>query len=84
MNKKIIAAVLMASLFLQSCATVFGGRITECQRHKPAPGKPRRSIRPVALAADIVLLGAIGVGIDFLTHAIYRPCGKDVVPMKKK
>jgi hypothetical protein len=57
---------------MSSCATVLGGRVTEYQRTKPAPGQPQREIRAGALIADVLFFwpGAI---IDFVTGAIYRP-----------
>ena len=48
-------------------------KVSECQRTKPAPGKPARELRAGALIADILLFwpGAI---VDFATGAIYKPC----------
>lgn len=68
--KSFVALALLASM--SSCATVLGGRVTEYQRTKPAPGKPAREIRSAALIADVLLFwpGAI---VDFVTGAIYRP-----------
>ena len=68
--KSFVALALLVSM--SSCATVLGGRVTEYQRTKPAPGKPAREIRSAALIADVILFwpGAI---IDFATGAIYRP-----------
>ena len=65
-----VALAILASM--SSCATVLGGRVTEYQRTKPAPGQPQREIRGGALIADVLLFwpGAI---IDFVTGAIYRP-----------
>jgi UPF0716 family protein affecting phage T7 exclusion len=71
---KITAVVLIASS-LSSCATVFGGRVSECQRTKPAAGQPARAIRGGALVADILLFWP-GVIVDFATGAIYKPCDK--------
>lgn len=67
------AAILLLVLSLSSCATVFGGKVSECQRTKPAAGQPTRAIRAGALIADILLFfpGAI---VDFATGAIYKPC----------
>lgn len=67
--------VLLLILSLNGCATVFGGKVTEYQRTKPAPGEPQRKIRVGALIADIILFwpGAI---VDFATGAIYKPEGK--------
>ncbi len=76
--KKILGkafAILLVASMLSSCATVFGGRVTSCQRTKPAAGQPSREVRAGALIADILLFwpGAI---VDFATGAIYRPCDK--------
>jgi len=89
--KNLFLSLCLASLVLSSgCATVFGGKITECQRTKPAPGQPARAIRVVALAADIIVptVAALSVGVfpfgvivwtgvDCIDHAIYKPCDKD-------
>lgn len=60
---------------ISSCATIFGGPVTEYQRTKPGPGEPQRKVRAGALIADIILFwpGAI---VDFATGAIYKPEGK--------
>ncbi|HMC02281.1 MAG TPA: hypothetical protein VKN14_14675 [Flavobacteriaceae bacterium] len=65
-------AILLMSLALTNCATVFGGKVTQYQKTKPADGEPQRPVRVVALIADIVLFwpGAI---VDFATGAIYKP-----------
>ncbi|QCR24812.1 hypothetical protein C1N53_01195 [Pontibacter sp. SGAir0037] len=57
---------------MSSCATVFGGPVTEYQRTKPVAGQPQRQVRAGALIADILLFwpGAI---VDFATGAIYKP-----------
>lgn len=77
MRKKIfnVAAGILVAATLSSCATVFGGQISECQRTKPAPGEPARAVRGGALIADILLFwpGAI---VDFATGAIYKPCDR--------
>jgi hypothetical protein len=76
--KKILAkafAVLLVASVLSSCATVFGGRVTSCQRTKPATGQPAREVRAGALIADILLFWP-GTIVDFATGAIYRPCDK--------
>jgi hypothetical protein len=74
MKVKNLLILLMCMCFLQSCATVFGGAITDCQRHKPDYGEPKRKVRPVALAADIITYPVICLPIDFITGAIYKPC----------
>ena len=65
-----MAIAILASM--SSCATVFGGRVTEYQRTRPLAGQPQREIRAGALIADVILFwpGAI---VDFATGAIYRP-----------
>jgi hypothetical protein len=70
LTKSIFAFAILASM--SSCATVFGGRVTEYQRNKPLAGQPHREIRAGALIADVILFwpGAI---VDFATGAIYRP-----------
>jgi len=77
MKKKFINAfaLFVIAATLSSCATVFGGTVSECQKTKPTAGEPARSVRGVALVADILLFwpGAI---VDFATGAIYKPCGK--------
>lgn len=69
-----ISAIVLIAATLSSCATVFGGRVSDCQRTKPAPGQPARAVRAGALIADIVLFWP-GTIVDFVTGAIYRPCG---------
>lgn len=70
-----ISAIVLITASLSSCATVFGGKVSECQRTKPAAGQPARQVRAGALIADILLFwpGAI---VDFATGAIYKPCDK--------
>jgi len=77
MKKRVfnVIALVLITITLSSCATVFGGKVSECQKTKPAAGQPARSVRGVALVADILLFwpGAI---VDFATGAIYKPCDK--------
>lgn len=70
---KLFALVLLTVIALESCATVFGGRVSDCQRTKPNKGQPKREIRAAALIID-VCLGAVWVAVDFITGAIYKPC----------
>ena len=75
-RQAVVAGLLAVSLSsLSSCATIFGGPVSEYQRTKPAAGQPQRNVRVGALIADIVLFwpGAI---VDFATGAIYKPQGK--------
>jgi hypothetical protein len=78
MKKRISKPMLALSLFsasilFNSCATVFGGQVSDCQRTKPSVGEPSRKVRAGALIADVLLFwpGAI---VDFATGAIYKPC----------
>lgn len=67
LTRSLLAIAILASM--SSCATVFGGRVTEYQRTRPAPGQPQREVRVGALIADVILFwpGAI---VDFATGAI--------------
>ena len=76
--KKLVNFVIVSacSCFLfSSCATVFGGRVSDSQRTKPKDGEPSRAIRGGALIADIVLFWP-GTIVDFATGAIYKPAKK--------
>jgi len=83
MKKKILNALafLTIAFTLSSCATVFGGQVSTCQRTRPAAGQPAREIRGAALVADILLFWP-GAVIDFATGAIYRPCNSDKVTIR--
>ena len=70
-----ISTVLLIVLTLSSCATVFGGKVSQCQKTKPVAGQPSRSVRGGALVADILLFWP-GTLVDFATGAIYKPCNK--------
>lgn len=79
--KKIIIAVMLISYLFTSCATLTGGEITTCQKHKPETNEPKRKLRPAPLVTGIVLtplfVGAISLIVDFSTRAIYKPCGNE-------
>lgn len=77
---KVLVAALLCCTF-SSCATLFGGSITQAQRTKPLPGEPSRPIRAVALIADILLFWPSAV-VDFATGAIYKPERPAVVEKK--
>lgn len=64
--------IVVACASLSSCATLFGGKVTEYQKTKPAPGEPKRELRIGALVAD-VLLFLPSLAVDFATGAIYKP-----------
>ncbi len=69
----ILLASLTLASSLSSCATVFGGRVTDVQKRKPMPGEPQRRVRAGALIADIMLFPLISIPVDFATGAIYKP-----------
>ena len=71
---KNLLVVLLASftLFSSSCATIFGGKVSDYQRTKPAQGQPARKIRVVAFLGD-VCFGLVPLIVDVATGAIYRP-----------
>jgi hypothetical protein len=72
----LLAIVLFSTIFYcTGCATVFGGRVSDCQRTKPASGEPSRRIRAAAMIADILLFWP-GLIVDFATAAIYKPCNR--------
>jgi len=77
----LIALTLLSSL--SSCATIFGGEITEAQRTPPKAGEPKRAVRAVPLIADILLF-LPGLAVDFITGAIYKPEGNGIMPVEKK
>jgi hypothetical protein len=68
--KTLVLAVMVFSF--TSCATILGGKITDCQKTKPATGK--RQVRVAALVIDIITGGIVWPAIDFATGAIYKPC----------
>lgn len=68
--------LLLAGMTLTntSYATLFGGKRTQCQQTKPLAGQPSRSVRTAALVGDILLFFPIGLIVDFVNGAIYKPC----------
>lgn len=75
--------MILASLMLSSCATLFGGKVTEHQKTRPAPGEPARQIRIVPLVFDLLLFWP-SLAIDFATGAIYKPLKNSDQPAKKE
>jgi hypothetical protein len=73
MKKIILRQFLIIAILasMSSCATVFGGRVTQYQKIKPRGGQ-KREVRTGALIADILLFWP-GTIVDFATGAIYRP-----------
>jgi hypothetical protein len=49
-------AVVLIATSLSSCATVFGGPVSACQRTKPAAGQPARAVRGGALVYVVKLI----------------------------
>jgi hypothetical protein len=76
--KKILLLYLAVTLLCSSCATLFGGKITNCQRAKPLRDQPSRKLRPVAFAFDVLFFPALIV--DFTNCKIYKPCDADPMP----
>jgi hypothetical protein len=72
----ILAILLLVAVILPSCATLFCGPVSACQRTKPAAGEPQREVRVGALVLDILLFWP-GVIVDFATAAIYKPCNRE-------
>lgn len=72
-SSALVLALIGTTMIFSSCATVFGGSVSDCQRTKPSSGEPSRKVRAGALIADVLLFwpGAI---VDFATGAIYKPC----------
>lgn len=69
--KKIVLALIVATTF-SSCATICGGRITKHQTTKPKSDEPKRRVRVAPLILNAWFF-PLGIGIDFLTGAAYKP-----------
>jgi len=63
-------AVIAVVLTTSSCGTILGGKITDCQKSKPATG--HRQMRWAAFIFD----GPWGWAVDFATGGMYKPCDK--------
>ncbi|HTA26419.1 MAG TPA: hypothetical protein VK809_01430 [Bacteroidia bacterium] len=70
--KKMLLFGAVVSFYCTSCATIFDGKITNCQRDKPSAGQHVRKIKPVAFAFDVLFFP--GLIIDFSNCSIYKPC----------
>ncbi|MDQ3289900.1 MAG: hypothetical protein M3Q05_01285 [Bacteroidota bacterium] len=68
--------ILVACSMLSSCATLFGGKVTEYQKTRPAPGQPQRELRIGAFIADLLIFWP-SLAVDFATGAIYKPKPSD-------
>jgi PBP1b-binding outer membrane lipoprotein LpoB len=69
---KNVIAIGLVAIMMSSCATVFGGKVTDSQKRKPLAGEKQREVRVGALIADIILFWP-GLIVDFATGAIYKP-----------
>jgi len=63
--------LLIGSMMLPSCATILGGKLTDCQKQKPSTGS--RQVRVGFLVADL-FFGVVPLVVDFATGAVYKPC----------
>lgn len=76
-SKKTLIVLLFVMIIANSCGTILGGKISQCQKTKPLPGQPSREIRIGALIGDIIFLAPyITIPVDFATGGIYKPCKK--------
>lgn len=78
MKKYLSILLLCICLFECSCATFFGGEITDCQKRR---NNKSRQIRPVALMSDLIFgmfLFEINTLVDFMDGAMYKPCLNNV------
>jgi PBP1b-binding outer membrane lipoprotein LpoB len=66
-------SIITLAILLSGCATILGGKTTTYQKTKPTNGQPQRQVRIGYLIADAVLSGPVGLAVDFVTGAIYKP-----------
>ncbi|MHA7130729.1 hypothetical protein [Algoriphagus namhaensis] len=69
-----LLAIALLVISMSSCATIFGGPVSEYQRTKPEDGEPQRKVRTGALIADAIIFFPSLI-VDFATGAIYKPEG---------
>lgn len=77
MKTTISTTLIFLTLLQSGCGTLYGGRISDCQKHRPPQGQPSRAIRGVAFTFDVVtgiFLFEIPTIVDFADGAIYKPC----------
>ena len=67
--KKIAILLVASAILFNSCGTICGGKITDCQKQGPG-----RQIRPAALIFDLLTFPIIGLVVDFADGAMYVPC----------
>lgn len=70
----IILSFGLTLTIFSGCGALYGGHISDCQKHTPARDEPKRQIRPAALVFDILSSPIIALPIDFATGGIYKPC----------
>lgn len=76
MRKQVLTLTALSLVVLMSsCATLFGGKVSDYQRTKPKEGEPSRKMRVGAFIADLLLFPP-ALAVDFGTGAIYKPEGK--------
>jgi hypothetical protein len=74
--EKLLVMATTICLF-SSCATLCGGKISDCQKTKPQPGQPKRVLRwYTVVPVPPFQWGPVGMLIDVLDGAAYRPCKK--------
>ncbi len=69
----LLGLMFLLITILPSCAIIFCGKASACQKTKPAPGQPAREVHVGALIADILIFWPALI-VDFATSAIYKPC----------
>lgn len=74
MKSKLFILGIGIALTFSSCATVFGGKVTTCQKTKPKVGEPQREIRWGSVAANLICGCPECILVDLMTGAIYKPC----------
>lgn len=75
--KKVII-LCAAALMLQSCATIWNGKITDCQKSQ-RKNEVNRQINVGWIACDIIF-GIIPLFVDYKTGAIYEKQAPDCKP----
>ena len=74
--KKIITGLMLVitMAYMSSCATILGGKISECQKTTPRAGDSKRKVNVGWLLTDIIFAAPIALLVDFSTGAIYHNC----------
>lgn len=77
MKTKSVLLCMVIALTFSSCATILGGKVSECQKRKPTGGEPKREVRWASVAANLVCACPECIVVDICTKAIYKPCETD-------